>query len=70
MLNRSFLVAAIVAFAPAVAFAAPMAVKAAPAAMTSTVKHAKVTAIKHEAAKKQAVKTHLKLHAKPMTIKS
>jgi hypothetical protein len=38
--------------------------------MTSTVKHGKVTAIKHHAAKKQTVKTHMKLHAKPMTIKS
>jgi hypothetical protein len=70
MLNKSLLVAAIVAFTPAVAFATPLAVKAAPATMTSTVKHGKVTAIKHHAAKKQTVKTRMKLHAKPTMIKS
>ncbi len=70
MLNKSLLVAAVVAFMPAVAFAAPVTAKVTPATMTSTVKPGKVAAIKHHAAKKQTVKTHLKLHAKPMTIKS
>jgi hypothetical protein len=72
MLRNTVLAAVVIALTPAIAIAAPStAAKAAPAAMTSTVKAEKMTIVMHHAkVKKLKVTTKLQHKTKATIVKS